>query len=36
MEVDYRKLVMDLLDKVKDDKIIHRVWLILSRAYTKQ
>ena len=34
-KMDYRSEIMFLLDKIKDEKILRRVWKILDRAYDK-
>ena len=31
----YREMIVSLLDKIHDEKILRRVWLILDRAYNQ-
>ncbi len=34
MEYDYKKLIIDLLDKVHDEKLLRRIWRLLENAYS--
>ena len=31
--MNYSMMIVSLLDKIQDEKILRRVWLILDRAY---
>lgn len=31
--MNYAAMIISLLDKINDEKILRRVWLILDRAY---
>lgn len=33
--MNYRELIISLLDRITDEKILRRVWLILDRAYNQ-
>lgn len=33
--MNYKELIISLLDKIKDEKILRRVFLILDRAYNQ-
>ena len=33
--MNYKELIISLLDKIADEKILRRVWLILDRAYNQ-
>lgn len=33
--MNYREMIVSLLDKIHDEKILRRVWLILDRAYNQ-
>ena len=33
---DIRKLIHDIANKVKNRKVLHRVWRILAREYNRQ
>lgn len=33
--MDYKEGIISLLDKVKSEAILRRVWLILDRAYNQ-
>ena len=33
--MDYRKMIISLLNKIHDEKILRRAWLILDRAYNQ-
>ncbi len=32
----YKELIISLLDKIADERVLRRVWLILDRAYNSQ
>ena len=34
MEYDYKKLIIDLLDKVHDENLLRRIWRLLENAYS--
>ncbi len=34
--MNYRSAIIDLLDKVTDEKLIRRVWRLLENAYSRQ
>ena len=31
--MDYRPRISELLPKITDEKVIHRIWLLLENAY---
>lgn len=33
--MNYREMIVSLLDRINDEKILRRVWLILDRAYNQ-
>lgn len=33
--MNYREMIISLIDKIHDEKILRRVWLILDRAYNQ-
>mgnify|MGYP003292343610 CR=1 FL=1 len=33
--MNYREMIVSLIDKIHDEKILRRVWLILDRAYNQ-
>lgn len=33
--MNYREMIVSLLEKVNDEKILRRVWMILDRAYNQ-
>lgn len=36
MNCDYRELISELLPRLSDEKVLRRVWKILSRSYDTQ
>lgn len=32
--MDYKQLIIDLLERIDDSGLLRRVWLILARAYS--
>lgn len=33
--MNYREMIVSLIDKIHDERILRRVWLILDRAYNQ-
>lgn len=33
--MNYREMIVSLINKIHDEKILRRVWLILDRAYNQ-
>lgn len=33
--MNYREMIVLLIDKIHDERILRRVWLILDRAYNQ-
>lgn len=33
--MNYKEMIISLLDRIADEKILRRVWMILDRAYNQ-